>query len=245
MLRIAPGKDHPVTTAVKSEASPFSEAISAFEEEFTVELVHGSQSAEEAYSLRYQVYCLERGYEPAVGGMETDEFDANARHVLLRRRSTGQVVGTVRLVLSRPESPENSFPMQGVCDASLLSDLSLVRTAEVSRFAISKHRRGANRAADALMRLALVRGLVQLSTQLGITHWCAVMERTLLRLLQSSAIHFQPLGPLVEYHGLRQPAVGNLSAILARMRREQPIIWEFVTLGGRLCGNEPGFPLAA
>ena len=95
------------------------------------------------------------------------------------------------------------------------------------------------------MRLALVRGLVQLSKEIGITHWCAVMERTLLRLLQSSAIHFEPLGPLVEYHGLRQPASGDVDAILARMRREQPAIWEFVTGGGSLCRNEAPVPLAA
>jgi len=245
MLRIVPTTDRPGTTDVSSsETNSFPEAISALEKEFALELVDTPESAEEAFRLRHQVYCLERGYEPDRGGIEIDEFDVSARHVLLRRRSTGEVVGTVRLVLSSPEGIENSFPIQRVCEASLLSDLPIATAAEVSRFAISKQRRGGNRAGDALMRLALIRGVVQLSYEIGVTHWCAVMERTLLRLLQSSGIHFQPLGPLVEYHGLRQPVAGSLDTILERMKREQPAIWKFVTAGGSYSKGTP-VPLAA
>ena len=210
-LKIVGGTDYPGAT-VAADTNPLAEAISAFEQEYAVELASSAETAEEAYRLRHQVYCLERGYEPDNGGLETDAFDAHARHVVLRRKSTGLVVGTVSLVLSSLDAPERSWPMQRVCDPSLLSHLSPATTAEVSRFAVSKQRRGVSRAGDALMRLALVRGLVQLSNEIGITHWCAVMERTLLRLLQASAIHFQPLGPLVEYHGLRQPAVETSTA---------------------------------
>jgi N-acyl-L-homoserine lactone synthetase len=221
------------------------EATSAFEQQFIVESADTPEIAQEAYRLRHQVYCLECGYEDDRGCVEIDEFDANARHVVLRRRATEQVVGTVRLVLSSPDAAESSFPMQRICNAPPLDDLPLTTTAEVSRFAISKQRRGPNRAADALMRLALVRGLVQLSNEIGITHWCAVMERSLLRLLQSSAIHFEPLGPLVEYHGLRQPAFGRIGAILARMNREQPDIWNFITEAGKLWTPKKAIPLAA
>ena len=245
MLRIVASGDHPGSTVAASENNPLAEAISAFHEEFTIDLADSFETATDAYRLRHQVYCLERGYEPDKGGVEIDEFDAHARHVVLRRRSSGQVVGTVRLVLALPEALENSLPMQQVCESSLVSDIPFATAAEVSRFAISKQRRGPSRAADALMRLALVRGLFQLSEEVGVTHWCAVMERTLLRLLQSSAIHFKPLGPLVEYHGLRQPAVGDVDAILARMKREQPAIWHFVTAGGTLWTDKTLVPLAA
>ena len=91
---------------------------------------------------------------------------------------------------------------------------------------------GISPAAASLSRLALVRGLVQLSQQASVTHWCAVMERTLLRLLRSSGIHFEAVGPLVEYHGLRQPAFCELAGMLERMRIEQPEIWNFVTNEG-------------
>jgi N-acyl amino acid synthase of PEP-CTERM/exosortase system len=95
------------------------------------------------------------------------------------------------------------------------------------------------------MRLGLVQGLVRLSDQAGVTHWFAVMERTLLRLLQSTAIHFHPVGPLVEHHGVRQPAYTHLGAMLSRMRLEQPQVWDFITEGGRLGQSATDYLLAA
>src|SRR5579859_5944821 len=87
------------------------------------------------------------------------------------------------------------------------------------------------------MRLGLMKGLLQLSRDLGLTHWCAVMERSLLRLLQMSSIHFLAAGPLVEHHGLRQPSYANINRVLAQLRVEQAAFWNFVTDGGRL-GHE-------
>lgn len=226
-----------------TKARALAEAIAEFEAEYVVETADSPALAEDAYRLRHQVYCQERGYEPDQGGLEIDRYDAHSRHVVLRRKSDGEVVGAARLVLFSSNEPGNSFPMQQVCDASLLRELPLPRMAEVSRFAISKQRRGSK--ADGLMRLALVRGLVRLSRELGVTHWCAAMEPTLLRLLRASAIHFQPLGPLVEYHGLRQPAFNNVSAILGRMGREQPDLWAFITEAGRMPVSEAPQLLAA
>jgi N-acyl amino acid synthase of PEP-CTERM/exosortase system len=87
------------------------------------------------------------------------------------------------------------------------------------------------------MRLGLIQGLVRLSGESGTTHWCAVMERSLLRLLQSTAIYFQPIGPLVEHHGIRQPAAAPLSTLLRRVAAEQPEVWQFLTDAGRLYGD--------
>jgi hypothetical protein len=96
--------------------------------------------------------------------------------------------------------------------------------------------------ATALLRLALVQGLVRMSAENGVTHWCAVMERSLLRLLRASAINFEPVGQMVEHHGMRQPSVCSVSTVLQQMRIEQPAIWEFVTLGGTLWKERAVFP---
>src|SRR4051812_44183546 len=82
-------------TANTARAGLSTEVAAAFENEFTIESADTPEIAEEAYRLRHQVYCLERGYEAGQGGVERDGFDAHARHVLLRRRATRQVVGTV------------------------------------------------------------------------------------------------------------------------------------------------------
>ncbi len=208
------------------------DAIFAARAELVVHLADTPALVEQAYRLRHQVYCLERGYEPSVNDLETDAYDKHARHVVLCLRGCGTVIGTVRMILPQAHQPTHSFPMQNVCDATALRGVPLRSAVEVSRFAVSKERRNISPAAASLSRLALVKGLVQLSQQTGVTHWCAVMERTLLRLLRSSGIHFEAVGPLVEHHGLRQPAVCQLAGMLDRMRIEQPEIWDFVTSEG-------------
>ncbi len=207
-------------------------AIAAAFSELVVQLADTPALVHEVYRLRHQVYCLERGYEPGQDGIEMDAYDAHAAHVALRLAGCGTVIGTARLILPHAARRSDSFPMQAVCAAEHFATLPFARTAEISRFALSKERRGLSNAATSLSRLALVRGLVQLSQQEDVTHWCAVMERTLLRLLRASAIHFEDMGPVVEYHGLRQPASCELGTMLRRMEQERPEIWDYVTADG-------------
>jgi len=213
-----------------------SAALRVIGEEFSVEIARDADALQEAYRLRHQVYCLERKFETAQPGsdIETDEYDGRTRHVLVRSRSDDQVVGTVRLILPDLKVPELSFPMQRVCAHGLLDRLPISETAEVSRFALSKVRRAESCASQGLLRLSLVRGLVMLSREVGVTHWCAMMETTLLRLLRTTAIYFRSLGPLVEHHGLRQPSYNSLDGILDRMLEEKPTAWNFITDYGRL-----------
>ena len=220
-------------------------AIEAVRNEISIQIADTPGLVREAHRLRYQVYCLERNYEAGQAGLEIDEFDSRARHVVICQRRTGQVVGTARLVFRSRIAPQDGLPLQRLCDPAVLPAIPLSRAAEVSRFAICKDRSGLSPAAVSLMRLALVQGLVHLSDEAGLTHWFAVMERTLLRLLRSSAIHFQPIGPVVEHHGLRQPAYTHLGAMLSRMRREQPKVWDFITEGGRLWQGRRPYQLAA
>jgi N-acyl amino acid synthase of PEP-CTERM/exosortase system len=107
-------------------------------------------------------------------------------------------------------------------------------TGEISRFAVARQRPGVSPAAGALVRLSLIRGIVQISAQQELTHWCALMERVLLRLLQATAIHFEAVGPVVECHGPRQPAVCVIAPMLLRMKLKQPAIWAYITGNGAL-----------
>src|SRR5437764_6197064 len=182
----------------------FAEAIESVRNELAIEIARTPDQVLEAKTLRYRVYCEERGYEPGEGGVEQDEYDDNAHHVLIRSRVTGEVYGTVRVVLSKRDEGGLGFPMQRVCEDFVLAPLPVCATAEISRFALTRDRTGISPAAAALMRLYLVQGIVQISGELGLTHWCAIMERTLLRLLRSTSIYFLPVGPTVEYHGTRQ-----------------------------------------
>jgi hypothetical protein len=55
------------------------------------------------------------------------------------------------------------------------------------------------------------------------------MEPGLLRLLSRFGIHFAPLGPLVEYHGIRQPCIAEIRELIARVEEERPDVWEVIT----------------
>jgi N-acyl-L-homoserine lactone synthetase len=202
-----------------------------------IEIVRSPEQLSEVYQLRHQVYCLERGFEPGDGNEETDEFDCHSRHVLLRDSADGEAVGTVRLIAPDRGKPADSFPIQRLCDPALLRNFPLHTTGEISRFAISKQRRSGCEA-GMLTRLALMRGIAQLSSEMGLTHWLAVMERGLMRLQHRNAIHFDPIGPLVSYHGLRQPAVGVIATVLDRIRREEFPTWNYLTDAGRWCGPD-------
>jgi len=210
-----------------------------------------SRSAiEEAQRIRYQVYCVENPFEKAAehpDGLECDEFDSHSAHSLLMHRASGQAVGTARLILPLKEALDKSFAMQRVCSHPAFDRLPLHRTAEVSRFSISKEFRrrstdsqyegqdgGGRRALAPLMTLGLIQSLVRSSATFGITHWCATMEPALLRLLAGIGIRFEPLGPLVEYHGFRQPCHCEVAPMLARVKSEHPEIWDVLTDGGVL-----------
>jgi N-acyl amino acid synthase of PEP-CTERM/exosortase system len=210
----------------------------------------------QAQKIRYQVYCVENPLETALNnpeGIETDEFDSHAVHSLLIARETGAALGTVRLIMPLLSAPERSFALQRLLDASslkVLLSLPISSLAEVSRFSISRHfRRLMTYSPESdshavslsncgpLMRLGLIQGLVRMSMQQGITHWCALMEPTLLRMLAAMAIRFRPIGPMVEFRGRRQPCYINVHDMLEAVMHERPAFGEMITDGGTLIAS--------
>jgi len=111
-------------------------------------------------------------------------------------------------------------------------------TGEIGRFAISRGFNDVDCTGSAPLRLGLLKGVAQVSAQLGLTHWCVLMEHTLLCFLHGSAVQFQLLGPAIEHGGrLCQPAWAGIDALLTRLRGERPALWDYLTEGGSLCGR--------
>jgi len=121
---------------------------------------------EEAFRLRYEVYCQEGclpGFNPLdyPDGLERDIYDYEHRsvHCLLRHRPTGSNAGTVRLVLADPVRPDAPFPIEVAAgehmDRDYLSKFCAARgtVAECSRFLLAKRfrsRRGEHQWPDGL-----------------------------------------------------------------------------------------------
>jgi N-acyl amino acid synthase of PEP-CTERM/exosortase system len=218
----------------------------------TKELIKKSQQ------LRYQVYCLETGFEdPAANsdGLEKDESDDHALHSLLIHRPSGMVAGTVRLIYPDHQRPHLGLPSYRV--SPILTDgtdLDLPRdqTAEISRFSVSKAFR--QRMDDGLystevndntpeflgrralpsITLGLMRAIVEMTRDAGMTHVTAVVEPALIRLLGKLGIRFDRTGETVNYHGIRYPVYRDMSELLAGIYRQKPEIWHAITDGGRV-----------
>ncbi|MCA7118607.1 MAG: GNAT family N-acetyltransferase [Acidibrevibacterium sp.] len=187
----------------------------------------------EAYRLRYQVYCVENNFLSGINGLEMDEYDAHAQHMILCHRQSGTIVGTVRLVLPKADRSEESFPILRFYNISLSKELHLARCGEGSRFAISRHRLSFMRSIPHVLRLWLIQGVVRMSLKAGHTHILAILDPRLLRLFRMNGINFHKLGPTVEYHGCRQPAFIETATMLAEVRSTHPQIWEVMTDGER------------
>lgn len=206
---------------------------------------------EAAFALRYQVYCIERKFEDPRqqrDGLETDQFDRHAVHGLLFHRSSDEAIGTARLIL--PEARPNSLPIQQLLRKHGLNAADYFPSeaaAEISRFAISKAFRRRDFGPEAplsaeadrerrsyLPCLGLMQILLRQSVELGIEYWGAVMEPQLLRWMAMLGMRFQPIGPMVSHHGLRQPSYCHVPTMMRELADTKPEYWDVVTNGGEL-----------
>jgi N-acyl amino acid synthase of PEP-CTERM/exosortase system len=80
-----------------------------------------------------------------------------------------------------------------------------------------------------MVTFGLFLSLVRLSAINDITHWVAVMEPSLLRLLARFGIKFTPIGGLLEYHGMRQPCFGSVDDVLDGIRNAEIDLWHLIT----------------
>lgn len=205
---------------------------------------------ERTFRLRYQVYCIERGFEPLEQPhpqQERDHYDAHSVHFLLHHRGRGVDVATTRLVLGEAPSKLPFFHVAGPC----LTQPELPGwppSAEVSRLAISKvcRRRQADRnllygaGADPLrlpahatpghpgLVVALYRCLYAYSRVAGIADWYMMMEPALARLLGQVGVVPEPLGPAVHYRGLRVPYRINVQGFIDQIRAHRPDVADYI-----------------
>jgi N-acyl-L-homoserine lactone synthetase len=207
--------------------------------DFEVALADTAAAIREAQQLRHQVFCIERGILPGgADAFEADSYDDRSRHVTLRCRSSGALVGTVRLVAGQTAWAPGSLPMLRYCDPALFAMLPAHTTGEISRFSLSKRRRSEGRTPEPLLRLGLMQGILRASRELGLTHWCALMEPTLLRLLNSERRALPAARPdSSEYTARRQSAVAAIDFALADGRRRRPDLYNLLVGMGERSGD--------
>jgi N-acyl amino acid synthase of PEP-CTERM/exosortase system len=215
---------------------------------------------EQSFSLRYQVYCLERAFlnsENYADHLEIDAFDAHSLHCGTMNLQ-GELVGTARLV----RDGVAGFPLFLHCKI-FPGETELYRpenaVVEVSRLSVSRRYRrrqddgaygvqGAapfNRATERRegpardggeLIVSLYKALYQASKRHGITHWLAATERSLHRLLAKYAFPFRVIGPETDYFGPVAPYLMSLAEFdQVILSHTKPLLDDF------LVGLEPQF----
>jgi N-acyl amino acid synthase of PEP-CTERM/exosortase system len=200
---------------------------------YSCEVVQGRDKGlmQKAFELRYQVYCLERGFLPVAdypNRCETDAYDTISAHFCVFNLRH-QMVGYVRLV---PPDQTKSFPFQSHC-STLLKGAVLAppsQAAEISRLMVrydyrrrrgdvlegvtvnEEHARDAQELRDhsPQILLSLYRQMYAFSRANGIRYWYAAMERPLARALTHMHFPFRHIGPTIDYYGLVAPYLGDL-----------------------------------
>ena len=240
-------KHHSTGACAAAAVSRDVELLVRYRSYFRASPVGSATELKTAMALRYQVYCLERRFVDATqfpDGLESDALDNQSVQGLLLDRLSNEAIGTVRLILPGQER----LPIHSMLWRQNINPIFHFpddKCAEVSRFALSRQFLRQIREAPScvesrpssysgLPRLGLVQVLLQITVDQGVTHWAAMMQPSLLRMLAAMGIHFKPIGPLVAYHGMRQPCVCDVAQMLKRLFREKPDNWQVVTDGGRL-----------
>ena len=207
----------------------------------------------EIFQLRFKVYCEEWGFEDPdqfPDGMERNEFDDKAEHFAIKSNRDGLLVGTARIIFPS----DLGYPLRHHCTVDetlfmqVLGHVKEPIIGEVSRLAISKDFRkrieddfqlgylseppDSQHVGHEKRRYNFVHEfynyLLLQSISLGLSHWYIAMKRSLYVLLKRVGMVYHPIGPEIDYHGLRTPYLGNLQEIREEMLKKNPYCFEFV-----------------
>jgi len=131
---------------------------------------------DEVHKLRYQAFCVENKWEPEnETGREREAPDASSLFVLCYE--DGIPMGTLRI------TPSKKNPHIGFIGRVVIPRACKDRPA---------------------MRSALIRGLVLVSAQSGITDWLGLMEEWFTKASNSYGLDWEQVGPWVDKNGKRQ-----------------------------------------
>jgi len=220
--------------------------------DFTFGIINDPALLEEAFKLRFQVYCRECNFINEVDypdRTEKDKFDPLSIHFFAN--DPEGIVGTARLVLDSPLG----FPLEEHCkDCEFEKDIPKKHCAEISRLVISKHYRrrkndgmyyspdyADNPAAKAMaekenlvkrikpMTFGLFKEMYQASKRRDIRCWYVVMEKSLYLLLKIHGFEFKPIGKETDYYGPVRPYSARLEDLEKSVYHKLPNLFNEFT----------------
>jgi len=175
--------------------------------------------------IRYQVFCLDKGFEDPAAfstARETDAWDDQSAHFIVQNKKTQQWVAATRLVLPKRGRP---LPVDtlGAFDRHCLSDPH-ARVSEISRFCIIRNRMGKEPAVEGQpdpnslqawgigsigkaqqfeVTIGMIRTLVIFILKRELTYCVFLVTDAFARLLRTLGLNLRQVGPATEHRGMR------------------------------------------
>lgn len=184
-----------------------------FSERYQILIANNDELRSDIYRLRHQVFCEKLGYPmDHRDGLESDEYDRDSLHILLREYTSQTPIGCFRLVM-----PQRSgriwlpFDLYGVphIDRSLFNwnHVNHARSVEVSRLALAPNDRTAGTAnkgaSTPFLATALFYAVTAMIVRLNVENVFMVIEPCLGRLTSRFGIKLDQISPPFEYYGQR------------------------------------------
>jgi len=215
-----------------------------FDKRYEVILADTAEARKIHYQLRYQVYCLEEGFEAHEkfpDRMERDDWDGNSVHFIVRSKESMEWIAAMRLVLPR----QKSLPMEDMCsiDSRVTPANYDENIAEISRICIKDVFRrnrepvagiagsnahtaasekvpgGKQRFRKSEIMLGLFRAATVYSHEHNISNWYFLTTPALARLLNHMNIQLVKIGSACLHRGKRFPFMTDLKESEKYLRR--------------------------
>ena len=207
-----------------------------FDERYEVFLADKETARQIHHKVRYQVYCLEEGFEDQNDfddNQERDEWDDRSAHFTVRDKRSGDWVAAMRIILPGPEA----LPIEEMCHIEHAEIPPSDSIAEISRLCIVDKCRRKNqsdsfsqkhdttyphlvkssqppaakeRAHKSEIILGLLRAAVDYSYENGISNWYFLTKPALARIINRLCIQLSKVGSPCNHRGVRYPFSANL-----------------------------------
>ncbi len=203
-----------------------------FDEQFETVIADTESSKAIHYKLRYQIYCLERRFEsPAAfpDQQETDIYDKNSVHFIVRHRDTGRWVGAMRLVLAVPAK----LPLARVStiDAVAIESVKGAVVSEASRLCVLRSQDwGTKEHLDIVHPSTVTLALIRAAREYNLTHNIQLsyflITSQFARILGRVGIEISSVGPITLHRGPRRPYVHDWKNGYKAMRDKAPLVYD-------------------
>tara|TARA_R110002124_G_scaffold149220_1_gene315192 strand:+ start:358400 stop:359185 length:786 start_codon:yes stop_codon:yes gene_type:complete len=195
-------------------------------------LIKNSQLEEEAYKIRHNAYCKEHDFENSdPSSQEKDDFDQYAYMALIRHRPSDSYVGTVRMVAQGNGCRD--LPTIASCEQKIPNINNKEHSyAEISRLCLSYERlraAGVTKKESVLIMPGILKAALEISTDLGATHWVGCMEPILIKTLQRFYnVGLDWVGQEFEHHGKRQPFITDVKTLINTVHEKHTVLRDII-----------------